>query len=107
MSGIGRLLVPSLLLVAACSRPPAAPERVVHEERALAKANAAWANVYTKRANETFSPQNIRSFSPYTARLENGVWIVRGTRAADRRGQMPSARVRADDGVTTVESVDR
>jgi hypothetical protein len=75
---------------------------VVHEERALAKANAAWAALYTKRGEETFSPRNIQRFAPYTATLENGVWVVRGTLPSGLHEPMPSARVRAVDGVTTV-----
>ena len=100
------LLLPLLLLLG-CARAPEPRERVVHEERALAKANAAWADVYTGRAEDAYSPKNIRRFSPYTATLEDGVWVVRGTAAADVHGLMPSARVRADDGVTTVQSVER
>jgi hypothetical protein len=107
MRRLTRLSVSLLLLLSACSRPHEPAERVVHEERALAKANAAWADVFAQRAEEAFSPRNIRRFAPYTATLENGVWIVRGTMPADPHGPVPSARVRAADGVTTVQSIDR
>jgi hypothetical protein len=101
MSRLRRICFPSLALLAACSHPPAS-ERVIHEERALAKANAAWAALYTRRGEEMFSPQNIRRFAPYTATLENGVWIVRGTVTSGLQEPTPTARVRAHDGVTTV-----
>jgi hypothetical protein len=108
MKGIrcASLLLPVLLL-AACARAPTPAEHVVHEERALAKAHAAWAALYAERADEVFSPQNIQRFAPYTATLENGTWIVRGTPPTESRGAMPAARIRADDGATTVQRVDR
>lgn len=106
MAGPRFIPIVSLLLLAACTRAPA-PEPVVHEERALAKANAAWADLHTRRADEAYSPANIQRFAPYTATLENGVWVVRGTARAGVHGRMPGARVRADDGVTTVEAVER
>jgi hypothetical protein len=99
------LVLPALLT--ACARQPVPPERVTHEERALAKASAAWATVYTQRADETFSSGNIQRFSPYTATLHDGVWLVRGVAAADVHGRMPAARVSASDGTTTVETIER
>jgi hypothetical protein len=106
MNGFRHASILTFLALAACSRPGPA-ERVVHEERALAKANAAWADVYTQRADETFSPQNIRRFAPYTATLESGTWIVRGAAPAEIHGSMPAARIRAADGEITVQRVDR
>jgi len=97
----------ALLLLAACARAPDPAERVTHEERALAKANAAWAGLYSQRADDTFSPPHIRRFAPYTAVLENGVWIVRGTAPAEFHGSMPGARVRESDGVTTIQVDER
>jgi hypothetical protein len=96
-----------VLFIGACTSHGEPAERVTHEERALAKAHASWAALFAQRADETFSPGNIRRFAPYTATLENGVWIVRGTVPADVHGTMPAARVRADDGVTTVQAVER
>jgi hypothetical protein len=107
MKRVLQLSLCSLLVLAACTRRATPPERVDHEERALAKANAAWSNAFTHRADEAFSPGNVRRFSPYTATLEDGVWIVRGTAREDRHGRMPAARVRAADGDTTVQSIER
>jgi|SRR4051812_44404830 hypothetical protein len=96
-----------VLLLGACTSRSEPPEHVTHEERALAKAQAAWANAFARRADETFLPENIHRFAPYLATLENGVWIVHGTVPADFRGRVPEARIRADDGTTTVQAVER
>jgi hypothetical protein len=98
-------LLPTLL--GACSRPAPPPERVTHEERALAKANAAWSSIYSKTAEETYSAQNVRRFAPYSATLDNGVWTVRTAAPPDRHGRAPQADIRAADGVTTVLGVER
>jgi hypothetical protein len=98
------LLVP---LFGACTRPAAPPERVIHEERALAKANAAWSSVFTKTAEATYSAGNVRRFAPYSATLENGEWLVRTTAPADVHGRAPEADIRADDGNTRVHGVER
>jgi hypothetical protein len=101
-------LIPLLvLLLGACTSHSEPAERVTHEERALAKAHASWAALFVQRADETFSPGNIQRFAPYSATLENGTWIVRGTVPADFHGRMPEARIRAGDGVTTVQTVER
>jgi len=105
-----RFRAPPLLLLAllgACARTPAPAERVVHEERALAKANAAWASIHAKTAEATYSADNVRRFAPYSATLENGVWIVRTTAPADLHGRAPQAEIRAEDGVTTVHGDER
>jgi len=98
------LLLP---LLGACSRPAAPPERVTHEERALAKANAAWSSIYSKTAEDTYSAENVRRFAPYSARLQNGVWTVRTAAPPERHGRAPQADIRAVDGVTTVLGVER
>jgi len=100
-------LFTALLLLVACTRPPPPAERVTHEERALAKANAAWADVYAQRADEAFSPANIQRFAPYRVTLDNGVWTVRTTVSADMHGRAPTAVILANDGTTTVSSVER
>ena len=101
-------LIPLLaLLLGACTARTEPAEHVTHEERALAKAHAAWASVFVERADETFSPANIQRFSPYTATLESGVWIVRGTVPADYQGSVPEARIRASDGETRVQTIER
>ena len=102
-----RYALPLMALLAACTRPPAPAERVVHEERALAKANAAWSSVYSKTAEITYSAENIRRFAPYSATLNEGVWSVRTTAPAGLHGRAPEADIRADDGRTTVHGVDR
>lgn len=99
------MLLSALLACASgCTPPAAAPEPVDHEERALAKANAAWADMHARRGDATFSPANVRRFAPYSATLDHDVWTVRGTRPPGFVGEMPAARIRATDGVTTIES---
>jgi hypothetical protein len=101
-------LIPLLVLfVGACTSHTEPAERVTHEERALAKAHSSWATLFVQRADETFSPVNIQRFAPYSATLEDGTWIVRGTVPANFHGTVPEARIRADDGVTTVQAVER
>jgi hypothetical protein len=96
-----------VLIVSACTSHTEPAEHVTHEERALAKAHASWAALFVQRADETFSPGNIQRFSPYSATLENGTWVVRGTVPSEFHGSVPEARVRAADGVTTVQTVGR
>jgi hypothetical protein len=57
--------------------------------------------------HETFSPRSIQRFAPYSATLENGTWIVRGTVPTHFHGSVPEARISAGDGVTTVQVVER
>ena len=100
--------VPLLALVlGACTSHTEPVEVVTHVVRAWATAHGSWAAIFAQRADETFSPASIQRFAPYTATLENGTWIVRGTVPADFHGSVPQARVRADDGVTTVQVVKR
>jgi hypothetical protein len=101
------LIPPLALFLGACTPHREPVERVTHEERALAKAHSSWAALFAERADETFSPGNIQRFSPYSATLENGTWTVRGTVPADFHGKVPEARIRAGDGVTTVQVLER
>jgi len=107
MKGIRCASILVVTLLAACARAPQPPERVVHEERALAKANAAWAGVYSKTAEDAYSPANVRRFSPYSATLEQGTWRVRTAAPADRHGRAPEADILAEDGTTTVRGAER
>ena len=86
-------------LLGACSRPPEPSERVIHEERALAKRTRPGPASYAKRGEETFSPQNVRASRRTRRRSENGVWIVRGTLPADPTQTDAVRALRADDGV--------
>jgi hypothetical protein len=115
MSGIRRatlmpqllpLLLP-LLLLGACARAPEPPEHVTHEERALAKANAAWADAYNQRADEAYSPGNVRRFAPYRVTLNKGIWTVRTSAGTDLHGRAPTAVIIAGDGTTYVASIER
>jgi hypothetical protein len=92
----------SLLLLAACSRTPAPSQPVVHEEMALAMAHKAWAAVFSKTASETYSADSVRRFEPYSATLDNGVWIVRGHVPDGFHGVVPEARIVQADGVVSV-----
>jgi hypothetical protein len=107
MTAIRCALLVLLALFVACSRPAAPPERVTHEEGALAKANAAWSSIYSSTAEDTYSAGNVRRFAPYSATLANGVWTVRTTAPPELHGRAPAADIRADDGVTTVVGVER
>jgi hypothetical protein len=107
MTGTRCALLLLLASIGACSRPAAPPERIVHEERALAKANAAWTSIYSKTAEDTYSAKNIRRFAPYSATLDGGAWRVRTNAPSNVHGRAPEADIRAEDGVTTVRGVER
>jgi hypothetical protein len=100
-------LVLAFLLLAACTRAQDPPEHVTHEERALAKANAAWSDIYAQRADETFSPGNVQRFAPYRVTLDKGVWTVRTSAPAELHGRAPTAVIIADTGKTYIASIER
>ena len=102
MPAIRRALCLPLLLLAACARAPLPPQPVVHEEMALAMAHKAWASVFSKTASETYSADNVRRFEPYTATLDDGVWIVRGHVTDGVHGVAPDAHITQADGIVSV-----
>ena len=95
-----------LLSLCACSdRNFDAPVRSPEEARASAR--HAWDSVYSKTKSETFSPQNIRQFEPYTATLRDGVWHVHGTLPSNFHGVVPEATIRESDGRIDVSGVSK
>lgn len=96
----------AMLLLAACG-PSAAEGPVNTPAEAVARAKTAWASV-SEKANwhVAYSKENAAKFEPYTATLENGVWVVRGTVPSGYRGEMPEARVRQSDGQVSVGAIE-
>jgi len=95
-----------MLLLAACSSS-ASDGPVNTAEEAVARAKTAWLSVSEKASwHVAYSKENTAKFEPYTATLENGVWVVRGTVPSGYRGEMPVARVRQNDGQVSVGAVE-
>jgi hypothetical protein len=67
---------------------------------AIAVSRQAWLSIYQKTGHGAFKRENTAQFEPYSATLEDGVWIVRGTVAATYRGEVLVTRVRRGDGST-------
>ena len=98
MKIVAAVLLGLLLLFTACGS--SSSDRPVNTaEEAVTRAKAAWASIYEKASwHVAYSKENTAKFEPYTATLENGVWVVRGTVPRNYRGEMPEARVRQNDG---------
>ena len=95
-----------VLLITACSSS-ASDGAVNTSEQAVAHAKTAWASVGEKANwHAVYSKENTAKFEPYTATLENGVWVVRGTVPTGYRGEMLETRVRQSDGQVSVEVVE-
>jgi hypothetical protein len=94
-----------MLWLAACSSS-ASDGPVKTAEEAVARAKTAWASVGEKASwHAVYSKESTAKFEPYTATLENGVWVVRGTVPSGYQGEMLETRVRQSDGEASVEVV--
>ena len=95
-----------MLLITACGSA-ASDGPVNTAEGAVARAKIAWASVSEKASwHGAYSKENTAKFEPYTATLENGMWVVRGSVPSGYRGEMPEARVRRNDGQVSVGVVE-
>jgi hypothetical protein len=84
-----------ILVMSACD----ASEPVTTEAEPIAQARGAWKSTYEKAPSLTIvSPEETSKFEPYTATLEDGVWIVRGTIPPGFHGDMLVTRIRVADG---------
>jgi hypothetical protein len=70
-------------------------------------AHAAWADTFARRADPSYSPQNVQRFAPYRVTLEKGIWRVRTAAEARVHGRAPSAVILANDGTTYIASSER
>jgi hypothetical protein len=94
-----------LLLVACSSSANDGPVNTAEE--AVARAKTAWASIGQNASwNTEYSKENTSKFEPYTATLETGVWVVRGTVPSGYRGQMLETRIRQSDGQVSVETIE-
>lgn len=71
---------------------------------AIEAAKSAWAEVFDKTQVSDFSKEDWARFAPYSATLENGVWILTGTLPTNYSGQTYLTTVRAADGVVDVRA---
>ena len=69
---------------------------------AIEAARSAWAEVFEKTHVSGFSKEDWARFEPYSATLENGLWILTGTVPANCPGQAYLTTVRASDGAVSV-----
>lgn len=73
-------------------------------QEAIDKARTAWENIYSKTNRKVYSPDEVKLFEPYAARLVDGYWIVEGTIPAEFSGQTLTTKISRDTGVTSVET---
>ena len=93
-----------VLPLLACSPPSANP--VTAPGVAVEKAKEAWASIYEKATWKTdYSEESTEKFEPYTATLEDGFWVVRGTVPSGYKGKILETKVRQSDGAVSVKSV--
>ena len=70
---------------------------------AVARARIAWQGIAEKKgASSVYGEESTARFEPYTATVDNDVWIVRGTVPAGYRGQTLETRVAKTDGQVSV-----
>ena len=92
-----------VLLITACSSS-ASDGPVTTAEEAVTRARTAWKSVGEKASwHVAYRKESTAKFEPYTATLENGVWIVRRTVPSGYRGEVLETRVRQIDGQVSVE----
>ena len=105
---VGVFLAPFALGIIAALVLPAlvAPGKnsVDSPDAAIAASRQAWRSISEKTSQSSFSPASTARFEPYSATLEDGAWVVRGTAAAGYRGEILVTRVRQGDGTVEVRS---
>jgi hypothetical protein len=93
-----------MLPLLACSS--ASNDPVTTPEVAVQRAKEAWASIHEKATWKTgYSEESTAKFEPYTATLEDGIWVVRGTIPSGYKGKILQTHVRQSDGAVTVTSV--
>jgi hypothetical protein len=73
-------------------------------DAAIAASRQAWRSISEKTSKSPFNPASTTRFEPYSATLEDGVWVVHGTVAAGYRGEILITRVRQSDGAVELTS---
>ena len=73
-------------------------------DAAIAASRQAWRSVSEKTSQSPFNPASTARFEPYSATLEDGAWVVRGTVAAGYQGEILVTRVRQADGSVELTS---
>lgn len=99
-------MVAALPIVFGCSSASDEKVPVTTPEAAVQKAKEAWASIHDKASWQTaYSSESTAKFEPYTATLEDGVWMVRGTIPPNYQGDVLETTVRQSDGSASVAVV--
>lgn len=99
-------IVCSLPFVFACSSASNDKAPVTTAEAAITKAKEAWASIHDKASwQSAYSKESAAKLEPYTATLEDGVWLVRGTIPPGYKGEVLETTVRQSDGAVSVTVV--
>ncbi len=103
---LARGIIGMMLLMTACTSASEG-SAVTTPEEAISRARTAWDSIYEKsRWRVVYSKENTAKFEPYTATLEDGTWIVRGTVPRGYHGELLETRVRQKDGQVSVEVIE-
>jgi hypothetical protein len=96
----------ALPLIFACSSSSGDKAPVTTPEAAVEKAKQAWASIHEKASwQSAYSKENTAKFEPYTATLQDGIWVVRGTIPPGYQGEVLETTVRQSDGDVSVTVV--
>ena len=103
---MGALLAPIALgIVAALVVPElvaTSSDSIETPDAAIEASRRAWRSISEKTGAPAFKPTSTARFEPYSAFLENGKWIVRGSISPTYRGEVLVTRVRQSDGAVSV-----
>jgi hypothetical protein len=103
---MGVLLAPIALgIVAALVMPEllaARSDSIDSPDAAIEASRQAWRSISEKTGAPAFKPASTSRFEPYSALLENGEWVVRGTIPPAYHGEVLVTRVRQSDGAVSV-----
>lgn len=92
-------VLPLLACSSASDGPVTTPEVAVH------RAKESWTSIYEKASwKADYGEGSTAIFEPYTATLENGIWIVRGTVPSGYKAKILVTEVRQSDGTVSVTS---
>jgi hypothetical protein len=99
-------MMAALPIVFGCSSASNEKVPVTTSEAAIQKAKEAWVSIYDKASWQTaYRSESTAKFEPYTATLQDGVWLVRGTIPPNYQGDVLETTVQQSDGSASVTVV--
>ena len=103
MQLVAKGIVGMMLMITACTSA-SGNGAVTTAEEAISRARAAWKSIADKTTwRAVYSKENTAKFEPYTATLQDGTWVVRGTVPPGYHGELLETRVSQKDGQVSVE----